>query len=70
MPVWYPIGYQMMARGPPTLSAVSFLAAVAQSTNDIGDQVAQDSGAVGIIGFFIVGVIVVIGAAIHRKRRG
>lgn len=46
------------------------LAAIAQSTNDIGDQVAQDSGAVGIIGFFIVGVIVVIGAAIHRRRRG
>ena len=46
------------------------LAAVAQSTTDIGDQVAQDSGAVGIIGFFIVGVIVVLGAAIHRKRRG
>ncbi|MEM9464041.1 MAG: hypothetical protein AAGA90_01640 [Actinomycetota bacterium] len=46
------------------------LLAVAQSTNDIGDQVAQDSGAVGIIGFFVVGVIVVIGAAIHRKRRG
>ena len=41
-----------------------------QSTNDLNDQVAQDSNAVGIIGFFIVGVIVVIGAAVHRKRRG
>ena len=46
------------------------LFALAQSTNDLGDQVAQDSGVVGVVGFFIVGVIVVIGAAVHRKRRG
>lgn len=46
------------------------LLSVAQSTNEIGDQVAQDSGVVGIVGFFLVGVIVVIGAAVHRKRRG
>lgn len=57
-------------RHEPQVYDRSVLLALAQSTNDIGDQVAQDSNAVGIIGFFVVGLIVVIGAAIHRKRRG
>lgn len=46
------------------------LFALVQSTNDLGDEVAQDSGAVFIVGFILVGVIAVVGAAIHRKRRG
>ncbi|MEM9204155.1 MAG: hypothetical protein AAGC53_21155 [Actinomycetota bacterium] len=46
------------------------LLALAQSTNDLGDEVATGSGAVGVIGFVIVAIIVVIGAAIHRKRHG
>ena len=46
------------------------LLAFAQSTPEIGDQVAGDTNAVGVIGFILVGIIVVIGAAIHRKRHG
>lgn len=49
---------------------LALLLALSQSTTDISDEVVQDTGAVGVIGFVIVGIIVVIGAAVHRKRRG
>ena len=48
----------------------TLLLALAQSTTDLSDDVAEGTGAVGVIGFVFVGSIVVIGAAIHRKRRG
>ena len=46
------------------------LLAVAQSTTDIGEEVAQDSGAVAVIGFVIVGFAAVIGAYVYRRRNG
>ncbi len=49
---------------------MGLLLAVAQSTGDLGEDVAQDSGAVFIVGFLLVSVLAVIGAAVHRKRRG
>ena len=48
----------------------SLLAVIAQSTNEIGDEVAQGSGAVAVVGFIIVGFGAVIGAYVFRKRKG
>ncbi|MCH1434029.1 MAG: hypothetical protein L7U56_00020 [Acidimicrobiales bacterium] len=48
----------------------ALLGILAQSTDELGDPVAQDSGAVFVVGFILVGVVCVVGAAIHRKRRG
>lgn len=52
------------------LSSLVSLAAIAQSTSEISDDVAQGSGAVAVIGFVIVGFAAVIGAAIYRRRNG
>lgn len=46
------------------------LLALAQTTNEIGNDVAQGSGAVAVVGFVIVGFAAVIGAYVFRKRRG
>lgn len=45
-------------------------ALLALAQNEVTDQVAQDSGAVGVIGFIIVGFLAVAGAAIYRRRKG
>ena len=49
---------------------LSALFAIAQSTNDISDEVAGGSGSVAVIGFVIVGFAAVLGAYIFRKRNG
>ena len=49
---------------------LALLFAVTQSTNDLGEEVAEGSGAVFIVGFVLVSALCVIGAAIHRKRKG
>ena len=49
---------------------LALLLAVAQSTPEIGEEIASDSGAVGVIGFVIVGFLGVIGAVIYRRRHG
>jgi hypothetical protein len=43
---------------------------IAQSTTDIGNDVATGSGAVAVIGFVIVGFAAVLGAYLFRKRKG
>jgi len=45
------------------------IAALVQATDPVND-VAEGSGIVAIVGFVIVGFGAVIGARIHRKRRG
>ena len=57
----------MAAYARPVLS---MLLAIAQSTNEISDEVAGGSGAVAVVGFVIVGFAAVIGAYIFRKRNG
>ena len=52
------------------MSVLAVLSAVAQSTNDIGDEVAGGSGAVAVVGFVIVGFGAVLGAYLFRKRKG
>lgn len=49
---------------------LTLFAVIAQSTNDIGDEVAGGSGAVAVVGFVIVGFTAVIGAYVFRKRKG
>ena len=49
---------------------LSILAVLAQSTNEISDEVAGGSGAVAVVGFIIVGFGAVIGAYVFRKREG
>ena len=46
------------------------LAVLAQSTTEVGTDVAQGSGVVAVVGFVIVGFAAVIGAYIFRKRKG
>ena len=46
------------------------LSAIAQSTNELSDEVAGGSGAVAVVGFVIVGFAAVIGAYVFRKRKG
>ena len=48
----------------------ALLGILAQSTDELGDPIVQDSGAVFVVGFILVGVVCVVGAAIHRKRQG
>lgn len=48
----------------------TLLATLAQSTSDIGEEVAADSGAVAVVGFIIVGFGAVLGAYIYRRRKG
>ena len=48
----------------------ALLLALAQSTNEISDEVAGGSGAVAVVGFIIVGFGAVIGAYVFRKRKG
>ena len=57
----------MAAYARPVLS---MLLAIAQSTNEISDEVAGGSGAVAVVGFVIVGFAAVLGAYIFRKRKG
>ena len=52
------------------MTVLAIVLRVAQSTNDIGNEVAQDSGAVAIVGFVIVGFAAVLGAYLFRKRKG
>ena len=52
------------------MTVFAILTSVAQSTNDIGDEVAAGSGAVAVIGFVIVGFAAVFGAYVFRKRKG
>jgi len=44
-------------------------AAFAQSADPAG-QVAEGTGVVAVVGFIMVGIGAVIGARLHRKRRG
>ncbi|MEO0493274.1 MAG: hypothetical protein AAF081_07650 [Actinomycetota bacterium] len=46
------------------------LTALAQSTSDLGDEVASDSGAVAVVGFIIAGFGAVLFAYIYRRRNG
>ncbi|MEM8705850.1 MAG: hypothetical protein AAGE98_05290 [Actinomycetota bacterium] len=48
----------------------TMLTALAQSTPEIGEEVASDSGAVAVVGFIIVGFGAVLGAYIYRRRNG
>ena len=49
---------------------LAVLNAIAQSTTDIGDEVAAGSGAVAVVGFIIVGFGAVFGAYLYRRRKG
>ena len=49
---------------------LSALFAIAQSSNDISDEVAGGSGSVAVVGFVIVGFAAVVSAYIFRKRNG
>lgn len=49
---------------------LALLTAIAQSTNEIGEEVASDSGVVAVVGFIIVGFGAVLGAYLYRRRNG
>lgn len=49
---------------------VPIVSVLAQTTSDVGDEVAQGSGAVLVIGFLVVGFGAVIGAYVFRRRKG
>ena len=49
---------------------ITVLTAIAQSTPEIGDEVASDSGVVAVVGFIIVGFGAVLGAYLYRRRNG
>lgn len=44
--------------------------ALAQSTSDLGDDVASDSGVVAVVGFIIAGFAAVVFAYVYRRRNG
>ena len=49
---------------------ITVLTAIAQSTPEIGDEVASDSGVGAVVGFIIVGFGAVLGAYLYRRRNG
>lgn len=58
------------AAAPYARAVLAILSVMAQSTNEISDEVAGGSGAVAVVGFVIVGFAAVIGAYVFRKRKG